>query len=96
MDNKIQGNLLSPGYPCHSSSANVNEDKLKFIKPDWGKFYWVRYEFQCEKDGTTIKVLPVMRKKKKKWSWGAFVYIFEVCLKWSKDIYAKMQAIKHG
>ena len=30
-NNKIQGNLLSPGCLCHSSSANENKDKSKFI-----------------------------------------------------------------
>ena len=40
VNNKIHGNLLSPGCPCHSSSANENKDKLKFIKPEkCGKFY---------------------------------------------------------
>ena len=81
VNNIIHGNLLSPDCPCHSSCANENEDKSKFIKLECGKFYWVRYEFQCEKGGTMIKVLPAMCKKKK-WSWGAFVYIFEACLKW--------------
>ena len=59
----MHGNLLSPGCPCHSSSTNENKDKSKFIKPECGKFYWVRYEFQCEKGGTAIKVLPAMYEK---------------------------------
>ena len=45
VNNKIHGNLLSPSCPCHSSSANENKDKSKLIKPECGKFYWVRYEF---------------------------------------------------
>ena len=60
--NKIHGNLLYRGCPCHSSSRNENEDELKFIKPECCKFYWVRYEFQYEKCCTT-KVLPAMCKK---------------------------------
>ena len=63
VNKEIHGNLLSPDCPCHSSSANQNKDKSKFIKPERGKFHWVRYEFQCEKGGTTIKVLPAMCKK---------------------------------
>ena len=39
VNNKIHGNLLSSGCPCHSSCANENEDKSKFIKPECGKFY---------------------------------------------------------
>ena len=39
VNNKIHGNLSSPGCPCHSSSANENKDKSKFIKPECGKFY---------------------------------------------------------
>ena len=62
-NNKIHGNLLSPGCLCHSSSANENKDISKLIKPECGKFYWVRYEFQCEKGDTTIKVSPAMCKK---------------------------------
>ena len=69
VSNKIQENLLYPGWLCHSSSTNENEDhydqffdQLKFIKPECYKFYLVRYEFQCEKGGTTIKVLPAMCK----------------------------------
>ena len=38
-NNKIHGNLLSPGCSCHSSSVNENKDKSKFIKPEHGKFY---------------------------------------------------------
>ena len=60
---KIHGNLQSPGCPCHSSSANENKDKSKFFKPEHGKSCWERYEFQCERSGTTIKVLPAMCKK---------------------------------
>ena len=45
VNNKIDGNSLSPGCPCHSSSANENKDKPKFIKSECGKFYWVRCEF---------------------------------------------------
>ena len=45
VNNKIHGNLLSHSCPCHSASANENKDKSKFIKPECGKFYWVRYEF---------------------------------------------------
>ena len=41
--NKIHGNLLYPGCPCHSSSTNENEDKSKFIKPQCCKLYRVRY-----------------------------------------------------
>ena len=63
ISNKTHGNLLYPGCPCHSSSANENEDKSKFIKPECGKFYRVRYQFQCEKGGTTIKVLPATCEK---------------------------------
>ena len=64
VNNKIHGNLLSSGCPCHSSCANEDEDKSKFIKSECGKFHRVRYEFQCEKSGTTIKVLPAMYEKK--------------------------------
>ena len=39
VNSKIHGNLLSPGCPCCSSSANENRDKSKFIKPKCGKFY---------------------------------------------------------
>ena len=60
---KIHGNLQSPGCPCHSSSANENKDKSKFFKPEHGKSCWERYEFQCERSGTTIKVLSAMCKK---------------------------------
>ena len=49
------------GCSYHSSSAN-ERDKSKFIKPGYSEFYWVRYEFQCEKGGATIKVLPAMCK----------------------------------
>ena len=49
--------LLSSGCPCHSSYANEKKNKSKFIKPEWGKFYWARYEFQCEKGGTTMFML---------------------------------------
>ena len=63
VNNIIHGHLLSPGCPCHSSCANENEDKSKFIKPECGKFYQVRYEFQCKKGGTMIKILPAMCKK---------------------------------
>ena len=59
---EIYFHLVSP--PCHSSSGNENKDKSKLIKPECGKFYWVRYELQCERGGTTIKVLPAMCKKK--------------------------------
>ena len=58
---EIYFHLVSP--PCHSSSGNENKDKSKFIKPECAKFYWVRYELQCERGGTTIKVLPAMCKK---------------------------------
>ena len=51
--------------PCHSFCTNENEDKSKFIKPECCKLYQVRYEFQCEKGGKTIMVLPAMSKKKK-------------------------------
>ena len=63
--NKIHRNLLSPGCLCPSSSANENKDKSKFIKPecDCDKFYRGRYEFQREKGGSTIKVLPAMCEK---------------------------------
>ena len=64
VNNKVHGNLLSPCSPCHSSSANENKDKSKFIKPECGKFYWLRYEFQFDKGGTKIKVLLAMCKKK--------------------------------
>ena len=63
VNNKIHGSLLYPGCPCHSSSTNKNEDKSKFMKPECCKLFWVRYEFQCEKGGTTIEVLPAMCKK---------------------------------
>ena len=33
----------------------------------------------------SVKVLPAMLKKNKLF-WRAFIYIFEVCLKWSKYI----------
>ena len=39
VNNKIHGKLLSPHCPCHSSSANENKDKSKFIKPECVKFY---------------------------------------------------------
>ena len=42
VNNKIHGNLLSPGCPCNCSSANENKDKSKLIKPECGKFYWLR------------------------------------------------------
>ena len=29
VNNKIHGNLLSPGCPCHSSPANENKGKSK-------------------------------------------------------------------
>ena len=63
VNNKIHGHLLYPGCPSHSSFTNKNEDKSKFIKPECCKLFWVRYEFQCEKGGTTIEVLPAMCKK---------------------------------
>ena len=72
-NNRIHGNLLSPSCLCHSSSANENKDKSKFIKSECDKFYWVRYEFQCEKCGATIKVLPAMCEKMILRS----IYIFE-------------------
>ena len=43
--------------------------KSKLIKPECRKFSWVRYEFQCDKSGSKIKVLSAILKKK--WSWGA-------------------------
>ena len=79
--NKIHGNLPSPGCPCHSSTANENKDKSKFIKPEGGKFHWVRYEFQCDKSGTKTKVLPAMCNKKN--MIFRSIYIFEACVKWS-------------
>ena len=79
---EIYFHLDSP--PCHSSSGNENKDKSKLIKPECGKFYWVRYELQCERGGTTIKVLPAMCKKK---MILRSIYIFEVCLKGSIYIY---------
>ena len=65
VNNKIQRNFLPPDCPCPSSSANENKGKSKFSKPkcECGKCYQVRYEFQCEKGGKTIKVLPAMCKK---------------------------------
>ena len=57
----IYFHLVSPPYL--SSSRNENKDRSKFIKPECGKFYWVRYELQCEGGGTTIKVLPAMCEK---------------------------------
>ena len=57
----IYFHLVSPPY--FSSSRNENKDRSKFIKPECGKFYWVRYELQCEGGGTTIKVLPAMCEK---------------------------------
>ena len=57
----IYFHLVSPPYL--SSSRNENKDRSKFIKPECGKFYWVRYELQCERGGTTIKVLPAMCEK---------------------------------
>ena len=38
-NNKIHGNLLSSGCSYHSSSADENTGKSKFIKPECGKFY---------------------------------------------------------
>ena len=72
VNNKIHGKLLSPHCPCHSSSANENKDKSKFIKPECVKFYWVRSEFQCDRGGATIEVLPAMCERK--WSWGVFIF----------------------
>ena len=45
--------------------ANENQDKSRYIKPECAKFYgkFLRYEFQCEKGGTTIKVLPAISEK---------------------------------
>ena len=60
---KIHGNLPSSGCPCHSSSANENKDKLKFIKPGCGKFYWVRYEFQCDMGGIKLTFYQQCVKK---------------------------------
>ena len=48
VNNKIHKKLISSSCPCHSSSENKKEDKSKFIKTECGKYYWVRYEFQCE------------------------------------------------
>ena len=39
VNNIIHGNLLSPDCPYHSSCANENEDKSKFIKLECDKFY---------------------------------------------------------
>ena len=80
VNNKIHGNLLSPGCPCNSSATNENKDKSKLIKPECGKFYWVRYEFQCDKSGSKIKVLPAMCEKTMTLR---SIYIFDACLKWS-------------
>ena len=85
-NNNIHGNLLSPGFPCHSCSADENKDNSKFIKPQCGKLYWVRYEFQCEKSGTTIKLLTTMIIRS--------IYIFESCLKWSKYKYMLNASIR--
>ena len=85
-NNKIHGNLLSPGCPCHSSSANENKDKSKFIEPECGKFYWVRYEFQCRKGDTTIKVLPAMCEKS---DLEEHLYFWSVSQVINKYIYAK-------
>ena len=63
VNNKIHGSLFYPGCPCHSSSANKNEDKSKIITPECCKLFWLRYEFQCEKSGTTSKFLPAICKK---------------------------------
>ena len=57
VNKKIHGNLLSPA--CHSY-ANENKGKLKLIKPECVKFYWVRYEYQCDRVGTAIEVLPTL------------------------------------
>ena len=42
----------------------MKTDKSKLIKPECGKFYWVSYEFQCDKSGSKIKVLPAMCERK--------------------------------
>ena len=38
VNKKIHGNLLSPGFACHSS-ANENKGKSKLINPECVKFY---------------------------------------------------------
>ena len=63
VNSKINGYLLSLGCPCHSSSANENEDKSKIIQPECGNFYQVGSEFQCDQGGTTIKILQGICRK---------------------------------
>ena len=84
--NKIHGNLFLPCCPCHK---NENKNKAKFIKAQCGKFYQVKYEFQYDKNGTTIKILPAMCEKS---DLEGHLFIFWKHVsnnKWSKYIYAK-------
>ena len=73
VNNKIHENVFSPGCPCHSLPTNEKKGKSKFIKPECGKFYWVRYEFQCEKVGTIIKVLRAFVYKRVS---NDYIYIY--------------------
>ena len=63
---RIVGHLLSPSCSCHQDENQVEKntdiDNVPnvTIKPVLGKFYRVRYIFENEKGGTTLKVLPAM------------------------------------
>ena len=87
---KIRGNLLSPGCPCHYSSANENEVELKFIKPECGKFYWVRSEFQCQKGSQKLRFY-------KKNDFEEYLFIFLKHVSYDQNIHiCWILKIKHG
>ena len=87
---KIRGNLLSPGCPCHYSSANENKVELKFIKPECGKFYWVRSEFLCQKGSQKLKFY-------KKNDFEECLFIFLKHVSYDQNIHiCWILKIKHG
>ena len=63
---RIVSNLLSPSCSCHQGENQVEKntdiDNVPnvTVKQVLGKFYSVKYTFENEKGGTTLKVLPAM------------------------------------
>ena len=66
-DGKVVGNFTSPSCSCHGTTTTIKETDSNHqpsITPVVGKFYNVKYTFQCEKGGNTTQVLPAMCNKK--------------------------------
>ena len=66
---RIVGHLLSPSCSCHQDENQVEKitdiDNVPnvTVKPVLGKFYRVRYTFENEKGGATLKVPPAMSER---------------------------------